>query len=112
MLVICVGIAWLLNTLNILPGVNWLWTGSLALLGIATLAVSGIDRFSVVVGPFFLLASIASVLRQTGKIHTDIEIPGLTISLGVLWLFAMVLPIRPPAWMLPPPHSKTPRSNG
>ncbi|MFN0012393.1 MAG: hypothetical protein ACKVS8_12210 [Phycisphaerales bacterium] len=103
LLVVAVGLGWLLTNLHIIPGVNWLWTGGLGVVGLLTLALSGIDRFSVVVGPFFVLASIASILRQTGRLSVDIEVPGLFIAFGVLWLLAMLLPLKQPSWLLQPP---------
>jgi len=106
LLIVGVGVGWLLTNLNIIPGVNWLWTSSLAVLGLLTIFVSGIDRFSIVVGPFFLLASLASILRQTGKLNPDIEIPALAVALGLLWFAAVVLPIPAPKWMLREPGTK------
>lgn len=105
-LVVAIGAGWLLTNLNVIPGVNWVWTGGLAILGLLALLVNGVDRFSIVVGPFFILASLASVLRQTGKIQPEIEIPALTIALGALWFAAVVLPVPPPKWMLREPATK------
>src|SRR5438094_7949418 len=65
-LVIALGVAWLLNTLNVIPSIDWIWTSGLGIAGILVLMMSGIDRVSVVVGPFLLVTSVLSVLRQTG----------------------------------------------
>ena len=37
-LIIGHGCFWLLNILEIVPGVEWIWTGGLALVGVLTLA--------------------------------------------------------------------------
>ncbi|HMP80918.1 MAG TPA: hypothetical protein PKD54_15790, partial [Pirellulaceae bacterium] len=86
LLLITVGTGWLLSTLNVVPGIDWVWTLGLAMVGLLTFALSGIDKLTVVVGPFFLLASCLSVLRQTGQISLDVEVPILVISAGVLML--------------------------
>ena len=84
LLVIALGVAWLLNTLNVIPGIDWIWTGGLGIAGILVLMMSGIDRVSVVVGPFLVVTSVLSVLRQTGRLRFDIELPILAIVFGVL----------------------------
>lgn len=69
LLLIVVGSGWLLNNLEIVPGVNWIWTLGLGLIGIAWLAIGGINKLTAVLGPFLILASVLSYLRQTG--HLD-----------------------------------------
>lgn len=100
-LVIGLGVAWLLTTLKILPGVDWVWTGGLGICGLLTLAVSGLNKFSVVVGPFLLIGSIFSVLRQTGKLAVDVELPVLFIIFGVLLLASYLLPLPLPDFLRP-----------
>jgi hypothetical protein len=51
-LVIALGIGWLLNTLGVIPGVDWLWTGGLGVAGILIMAADGINKFTFVVGSF------------------------------------------------------------
>ena len=98
-LVIALGVAWLLNTLNVIPGIDWIWTGGLGIAGILVLMMSGIDRVSMVVGPFLLVTSVLSGLRQTGRLRFDIEMPILAIVFGVLFLFAVVLPLPKPHFL-------------
>jgi len=101
-LIIVVGVGWLLTAQGIAPGINWVWTLGLGLIGILTLVVSkGIDKVSVVLGPFFLLASLLSVLRQVGRLRLDIEVPVLVISIGVLLLVAQLPAIPKPGWYVP-----------
>jgi hypothetical protein len=95
-LVIALGTAWLLNTLNVISGVDWLWTGGLAIAGILVFAGKGITKFSFVVGSFLLISSISSILRQTGALQANIEMPLLFIVFGVLILISIVLPLPAP----------------
>mgnify|MGYP000244703646 CR=1 FL=1 len=95
-LVVVLGVTWLLNVLEIIPGVDWIWTLGLATVGILAIVVGGVNKLSVVLGPFFLAASICSVLRQTGYLELDLEIPILTILLGVLMLLVQILDLPMP----------------
>jgi hypothetical protein len=105
-LIFTVGAGWLLTARGFAPGVNWIWILGLGVIGILTFVLSsGIDKVSVVLGPFFLLASLLSVLRQTGRLSLDIEMPLLVISVGVLLLVAQAPAIPKPAWYVPQPAS-------
>jgi hypothetical protein len=101
LLVIAIGIAWLLNTMHILPGVNWVWTIGLAAGGVFVLALGGLNKLSVVVGPFLIIASVFSLLRQRGAINVDHEVPSLVIALGALMLLSAIAPL-PQAGSAPP----------
>jgi len=100
-LVILLGVTWLLNVLKILPGVDWIWTVGLAAVGILALAVGGINKLTVVVGPFLMVASVCSILRQTGRLEIDREVPILTIVLGGLLLVVQVLNLPLPEMLKP-----------
>jgi hypothetical protein len=103
-LIVVVGFGWLLTGLGYGPGINWVWTLGLGVIGILVFLVSkGIDKVSVVVGVFLLLASVLSVLRQTGQLTIDIEVPILVISIGILLLVAQLPAIPKPAWYVAPP---------
>ncbi|MBN1909131.1 MAG: hypothetical protein JW818_05275 [Pirellulales bacterium] len=95
-LVILLGVTWLLNVLNIIPGVDWIWTLGLAGTGILTLVIGGFNRLTVVIGPFLLVASVFSLLRQTGQLPLDYEVPILTIVLGCLLLLVQMLDLPMP----------------
>ncbi|QDT40077.1 hypothetical protein Pan241w_01300 [Gimesia alba] len=88
LLIIAIGSGWLLTTLGLVPGLNWIWVLGLAIIGLLSFAVSGLDKSSVVIGPFFLIASCLSVLRQTEQLSFDVEVPVLVIVIGVLLLIA------------------------
>jgi hypothetical protein len=100
-LIIALGVGWLLTAQGFAPGVNWIWILGLGVVGILTFVLSkGLDKVSVVLGPFFLLASLLSILRQTGNISLEIEVPVLVISVGVLLLAAQLPAIPKPDWYL------------
>lgn len=87
-----------------MPQIDWVWTLLVGLVGVLTFALGGIDKVTVVVGPFFILASILSVLRQTGQLTIEVEIPLLVIAAGVLMLVARMNAIPPPSWLVHPPE--------
>jgi len=98
-LLIAVGVGWLLSALGIAPSIDWVWTLGLATIGILAFLLSGIDKFTVVGGPLFLFASLLSVLRQTGKLDFNVEIPILVIWTGLLFLLARLKSIPVPDWL-------------
>ncbi len=104
-LIITVGVGWLLTAQGIGSGINWVWTLSLGALGLLTFVLSGgVDKLSIVFGPLLIAASVLSVLRQTGQLQIDTEIPILVILLGVLLLMAQWRAIPLPRWFVPPTH--------
>lgn len=105
-LLITVGSGWLLTTLGVAPGVDWIWTLSLAIVGFLTFVVGGFDKITAVIGPFMIAASCLSLLRQTDRLSLDIEIPILVILAGVLVLIARLPAIPVPKWILRDPSSK------
>lgn len=107
LLIIAIGSGWLLTTLGLVPGLNWIWVLGLAVIGLLSFAVSGIDKSTVVIGPFFLIASCLSVLRQTGRLTFDVEVPVLVIVIGVLLLVAGSKSIPLPEWVVLEPENKT-----
>jgi hypothetical protein len=100
-LVIALGITWLLNVLDIMPGVDWIWTVALAAVGVITLLLGGVNKLTVVVGPFLMIASVCSLLRQIGTLPIDREVPILTIILGILMLLVQILDLPMPEALKP-----------
>lgn len=96
---IVVGTGWLLTNLGIVPGIDWVWTLGLLAIGLITFAVAGVDKLTVVVGPFFVAASCLSFLRQASILTLDVELPILVIWLGVLLLIIRSPAIPVPGWM-------------
>jgi hypothetical protein len=105
-LIITLGVGWLLTTQNIVPGVNWIWTLGLAVTGLLILVVGGIDKVTFVIGPFLVASTFFSLLRQTGRISVDTEVPSLVIAFGMLMLIAKLLPIPVPAWIVDSPKAR------
>lgn len=110
--VTAVGIGWLLTSLGIVPEVDWIWTLGLAAIGFLAFIVWGIDRFTIVFGPFFLIASLLSIFRQTGRLNMKTELPILLIVLGVLHLFAVLRGFPSPRWLPDLPSSEDKTSSG
>ena len=105
-LLIVVGVGWLLTTLGVAPGIDWVWTLGLAAVGLLTFVVGGFDKITFVAGVFFIVTSVLSVLRQTGRISLDIEVPVLVILAGVLLLSARHPSIPIPEWSIEPTKSE------
>jgi hypothetical protein len=99
-LLVGLGGGWLLSSLGFIPSVDWAWSIGLAVVGVLAVALSGFDKVSVVVGGFFLLASVLSVLRQIGSMSIDVEMPSLVIAAGLLVLIARSDSIPTPRWIL------------
>lgn len=102
-LLITIGSGWLLTTLQIVPGIDWVWTLGLAGVGLLAFVIGGIDKVTVVIGPFFIIASCLSILRQTGRLRFDVEVPIIIIVTGVLLLIARIPSIPVPKWIITPP---------
>ncbi|MEX2171247.1 MAG: hypothetical protein WD851_18140 [Pirellulales bacterium] len=101
-IIITVGVGWLLLAMGYMPGINWVWTLGLGVVGVLTFVLSGgVDKVSVILGPLFLISSLMSVLRQTGRLKIDAEIPILVILIGVLLLIAQMRSIPSPKWFVP-----------
>ncbi|MEM6553851.1 MAG: hypothetical protein AAF750_17170 [Planctomycetota bacterium] len=101
-LIMALGVGWLLTSLGVGPGINWVWTIGLGITGVLVFVLSGgLDKCSIVVGPFFLLASGLSILRQTDRIDVNVQVPVLVIVIGVLLLVAQSRRVPIPRWCLP-----------
>jgi hypothetical protein len=85
---IVLGAAWLLNSLDWLPEVHWLWIVGLAGAGSAILILDGITKSSVVAGPLLILAAILSFARQYYGLGWRFVFPSMLIGAGVLMLAA------------------------
>lgn len=99
LLLITVGSGWLLTTLGIAPGINWIWILGLAITGVLTIVIAGFDKVTFVVSSFLLIASCLSILRQTERLELNIEVPCLVILAGILMLVARHPAIPAPKWI-------------
>jgi hypothetical protein len=97
---IALGFGWLLTAHGVLPGVNWIWILALGIAGVLVLAVGGIDKLTIVLGPFLMACSCLSLLRQTGYLDINTEVPLLVIVGGVLMLIPYIVPVPTPTWYL------------
>lgn len=95
-ILIVLGAAWLLNSLDWLPEVHWLWIFGFAGAGIAILALDGITKSSVIAGPLLVLAGVMSFARQYYELGWRFILPSMLIAAGVLMLIAR-LPSIPPS---------------
>lgn len=85
---IVLGIAWLLNSLDWLPEIHWLWILGLAGAGIAILALDGITKSSIVAGPILILAGLLSFFRQYYGLGWRFVVPIMLIAAGIFMLIA------------------------
>lgn len=85
---IVLGLVWLLNSLDWLPDVHWLWIIGLAGAGAAILLLDGITKSSVIAGPLLILAGLMSFLRQYHALGWRFIIPVMLIAAGILMLVA------------------------
>lgn len=105
LLLITLGTGWLLSTLGVVPDINWVWTLGLAVIGVATFVVCGFDKVTAVTGPFFMLTSCLSILRQTDQLPLDVEVPLLVIVSGALLMLARSRAIPVPDWITEEPSA-------
>lgn len=98
-LLMTVGTGWLLSTLGIAPAINWVWTLGLAVTGLLAFALYGFDKVTLAIGTFFIVASVLSVLRQTGRPKIDVEIPILVILSGIILFVCRHPRIPAPKWL-------------
>ncbi|WP_043648986.1 hypothetical protein [Chitinilyticum litopenaei] len=85
-LLIVVGAGWLLNELNIMPEVSWIVIFGLAISGIAVLAIDGVNKSSIVLGPMLMAGALLTFLRQYYGLGFNLQFPALLMLLGLLLL--------------------------
>ena len=103
LIIIMIGAMWLLNVMEVMPEIDWFWTGGLAGFAVLIFILGGLDKVTMVVGPWFVLASLASVLRQTDRLTLQLEVPILTIAFGILLLLVEAAKLPLPSYLLEPP---------
>ena len=91
-LIIVGGTALLLNNLRVLPEVDWMWTGWLSACGILMLTMGGMNKVSIVLGPFLLAVAALGVLSRTERISRSVRIRSLGIFCGALLVLAVLSP--------------------
>jgi hypothetical protein len=99
-MLITLGTGWLLTVQKIVPGVNWVWVLGLAVAGLLIPIVGGVDKVTLVAGPFLMIAAGCSLLRQLDWMRADVEAPFLVIAAGGLLLLHHFLKVPAPKWLL------------
>jgi hypothetical protein len=84
-ILILVGLAWLLSTLDVFR-VDYIWTIILLFIGASILASGGFRKGSFVSGMFFIIWAVLSFLIDMEIIIDDVLFPLLIVSLGALLL--------------------------
>lgn len=87
-ILIVLGVAWLLKSLNWLPEVHWVWIIGLTAAGVAILGLDGVTKSSIVAGPLLILAGVLSFCRQYYGLGWRFIIPVMLIAAGTLMLVA------------------------
>jgi hypothetical protein len=111
-LLIALGGGWLITSLGVGSGIDWIWTLGLASVGLLSFLISGLDKVTVVLGPLFLAASCLSFMRQAGHITLDVEIPILVMLAGVLMLVARMPAVPTPSWIIKDPDQRPSDTQG
>lgn len=83
---IIVGLGWLLWEYRLFPDVDWIIAIGFIAGGIAVLAIDGINKHSVVIGPFLIALGIAWLVHDRYWVHWRIIVPAMLVLLGVLML--------------------------
>lgn len=85
---IVVGLGWLLWEFRLFPDIDWIISLGFVVGGIAVLAVDGINKNSVVLGPFLVAIGIAWFLHDRYYASWRLIVPALLVLLGFLMLLA------------------------
>ncbi len=89
-LLLTIGVGWLLTNLGFVPKVEWAWSLGLIAGGALMLVIRGINKGSIVIGPFLIFCGLLSIVRQAGMIDWEVEFPCLVIAMGALLLIAKI----------------------
>ena len=85
---IVVGLGWLLWEFRLFPDVDWIISLAFVAAGAAVLAIDGINKNSVVVGPFLIAIGLAGLLHDRYGTHWRFIVPVMHVLLGALMLVA------------------------
>lgn len=93
---VAVGVGWLLDTLDPIPKIEWVWTIGLVAAGVLVLIFGGLNKATLVLGPALLCASVLTTLEQLEYVEENLRWPIMVCAVGVLLLLVFVLPIPIP----------------
>ncbi|HJU22437.1 MAG TPA: hypothetical protein VJ891_08000 [Casimicrobiaceae bacterium] len=85
---IVVGIGWLLWEFRLFPDIDWIIGLGFIVGGIAVIALDGLNKSSVVVGPFLIAVGIAWLAHDRYGTHWRYIVPAMLVLLGALMLIA------------------------
>ena len=85
---IVVGLGWLLWEFRLFPDIDWIIGLGFIVGGIAVLALDGINKNSVVIGPFMIAVGVAWLVHDRYGTHWRFIIPVMLVFLGALMLIA------------------------
>lgn len=85
---IVVGLGWLLWEFRLFPDIDWIIGLGFVVGGIAVLALDGLNKNSVVVGPFLVAIGIAWLAHDRYGTHWRYIVPLMLMLLGALLLIA------------------------
>lgn len=85
---IVVGLGWLLWEFRLFPDVDWIIGLGFIAGGIAVMAIDGINKNSVVIGPFLVAVGIAWLLHDRYGTNWRYIVPVMLVLLGALMLVA------------------------
>ena len=85
---IVVGLGWLLWEFRLFPDIDWIIGLGFIVGGIAVLGLDGINKNSVVIGPFLIAVGVAWLVHDRYGTHWRLIIPVMLVLLGGLMLIA------------------------
>ena len=85
---IAVGLGWLLWEFRLFPDVGWIISLGFIAAGVAVLAIDGINKNSIVVGPFLIAIGVAWLAHDRYGTHWRLIVPVMLVLLGGLMLIA------------------------
>ena len=96
-IVVLLGVSWLIDTWDVVAGVNLVLTVGLAAAGVCVPVIGGIDKLTVVVGSFLIAVSVCRFLSRIGSLGEGVEKPIYVIILGCLLLLVQVARLPTPS---------------
>ncbi len=85
---IVVGLGWLLWEFRLFPDVDWIIGLGFIAGGIAVMAIDGVNKNSVVIGPFLVAIGVAWLLHDRYGTSWRLIVPVMLVLLGALMLVA------------------------
>lgn len=101
-ILLTIGAGHLLNVQGFIPQVDWLWTGLLGVAGLLILIIGSRNKMTFTIGPWLIVVSICSFLRETGRLEMKTEVPILVISLGAFLLISELMKLPTPDYLKNP----------